>query len=329
MRVGTIGLLASLAVAWTTAAVNAQEVRLRAVMGFPKQIIFIQQFEKWVPAFNASEAAKGVVQIQIVGGPEVTPVDAQPTAMRNGVFDLWLAPTAYALGQVPEGDALLGSNLTPAQARQRGGIDLVNKIYGERLNVQLVSWLAAGVGFHIYLIDPPKMVNGVPDLKGLKIRSTPIYKEWLEAMGATNVVMHAAEVYTALERKVVDGLAWPGVAFTDLSWQKFAKHRIDPPVWQLEVMLWANKPKWEGLPAKAREVLQNALIAHENEQVAAYGKLAADEREKLRNEGMTFHMLEGDARKQWVDRANAITWDRVKTRSPQHHADLRRTLFAE
>ena len=64
--------------------------------------------------------------------------------------------------------------------------------------------------------DKPKLskTTGL-DLTGKKMRTTPLYTPFFKAMGATTKNISPAEVYTALERGVVDGLAWPegGVAF--------------------------------------------------------------------------------------------------------------------
>lgn len=56
---------------------------------------------------------KGLVRIKYIGGPEAVPPNQQSTAVRNGMIDLQLGPPAYYLGQVPEADAMFGSNVTP------------------------------------------------------------------------------------------------------------------------------------------------------------------------------------------------------------------------
>ncbi|MGE0745127.1 MAG: TRAP transporter substrate-binding protein DctP [Rhodospirillales bacterium] len=330
MRVIGLGLIAGLALAWTAGTAAAQEAKLRVVSAFPKQLIFSQDLAKFVEAFNKSAEAKGVAQIQYVGGPEVTPVEGQGTAIKNGVFDLLLTPTAYTLGVIPEGDALLGSNVTPAQARANGGYAALNKIWNERLNANIVAWWAPGVGFHMYLNEMPKLnAKGQPDLAGVKIRSTPIYKEWLETMGATNVMMQAGEVYTALERKVVDGFCWPGVGAMDLGWHKFVKARISPPVWQLEVILLANKTKWDRLPQRAREVLSTAFLNYETEALQRYTQAGIDETEALRKAGVQIVDLKGDAGKEYVRNAYEITWKRVKERAPANADNLRKLLYVQ
>jgi TRAP-type C4-dicarboxylate transport system substrate-binding protein len=55
----------------------------------------------------------------------------------------------------------------------------------------------------------------------MKIRSTGLYNPFLVAMGATTIVMAPGDVYAGLERKVVDGLAWPWGSIAKYGWQRF------------------------------------------------------------------------------------------------------------
>ena len=47
-------------------------------------------------------------------------------------------------------------------------------------------------------------------------------------LGANVVTTPPGEVYTALERGVVDGYGWPILGIFDLGWQEKTKYRVDP-----------------------------------------------------------------------------------------------------
>ena len=49
------------------------------------------------------------------------------------------------------------------------------------------------------------------------------------------------EVYTALERGVVDGYGWPITGIFDLGWQEKTKYRVDPGFYTAEVSVLVNK----------------------------------------------------------------------------------------
>src|SRR5438045_9518602 len=75
--------------------------------------------------------------------------------------------------------------------------------------------------FHLYLT---KKIDK-PDLAGLKIRITPVYRDFFQALGATVVQTPPGEVYTALERCVVDGYGWPIHGICDLNRQEQTNNR--------------------------------------------------------------------------------------------------------
>ena len=78
--------------------------------------------------------------------------------------------------------------------------------------------------FHLYLTKPITK----PDLTGFKIRITPVYRDFFTALGATVVQTAPGEVYTALERGVVDGYGWPIGGIFDFGWHEKTKYRVDP-----------------------------------------------------------------------------------------------------
>ena len=84
------------------------------------------------------------------------------------------------------------------------------------MNAIFLARLVDNNPFHLYL---NKQINK-PDLTGLKIRITPVYRDFFQALGATVVQTAPGEVYTALERGVVDGYGWPITGIFDLGWKR-------------------------------------------------------------------------------------------------------------
>src|SRR5204863_164745 len=76
-----------------------------------------------------------------------------------------------------------------------------------------------------------------PDLTGLKIRVTPVYRDFFQALNATVVTTAPGEVYTALERGVVDGYGWPIQGIFEMKWEEKTKYRVDPGFYNAEVTL--------------------------------------------------------------------------------------------
>ena len=223
-------------------AAAAQSETLRLVTNWGTGSYSVARTLQFVEEFNASQAAMDAdLEIVYVGGPEVTPATEQLTGVSSGVFDMLFGAGGYYVGAVPEARAIYGTAITPMEARETGGTALLDRIYSEKANARVLGWVAAGVGYHIWLRDEPQLdENGLPVLDNVKIRSSGFYNPWLHHYGATTVTVPAPDIYNALERGVVDGAAWPGLGITDYGFEKFVGYRIDPPVWQFDNLIWVN-----------------------------------------------------------------------------------------
>ncbi|MGX1098682.1 TRAP transporter substrate-binding protein DctP [Amorphus sp. MBR-141] len=308
-----------------SAPASAEEVVLRSVSAWPDNFEFTQQYLKFVDRVN--EAGKGVVQIQHVGGPEVVPTQQQDAAIRNGVFDIQMGAAAYYNGVVPEADALYASEKNPVEARESGALDILNEIWGNKLNARILAWQSGGLGFYIYLSDKPKFnQDGTLDLTGVKLRSASAYKEWFEELGGTNLMMPLHEVFTAFERGMIEGLGTSAISFTDLRVDDYINYRIGPAVWQLDILILINADRWDTLPDDAKKILTDAAIAHEKETMRSYREYAAEEERKIQQAGIEFIELEGEAAKKHVQIAHDAVWKRLGERGPENVERLREAL---
>lgn len=278
---------------------------------------------EWAEDFNT--ANEGVAHIRYIGGPETTPAREQLTAARNGVFDMVFGAAGYYVGQVPEAYVLYASDMTPMEARESGAFDMLADIYRETANVEVLGWVAAGVGYHIWLgaDEVPLDENGLPDLNGFRVRSSPFYNAWLGTMGAIVVPVPAPDIYSALERGVVDGAAWPGLGVTDFGWNVFVGTRIDPPVWQFDNLLMVNLDAWNALSGDTQAALRESVIQLEIDAYSYYEQLAAEEAAEVEAAGTVPFTLEGAALDAYLENARNIMWTQLETVAPNNYHALR------
>src|SRR5262249_40777743 len=154
--------------------------------------------------------------------------------------------------------------------------------YGQKMNAVYVAKLTGVNPFHLYL---NKKITS-PDLTGLKLRITPVYRDFFQALGATVVQTAPGEVYTALERGVVDGYGWPISGIFDLGWQEKTKYRVDPGFYTAELSVLVNKTTWDKLTAEQKAILQKAGAQGEEEVVGEFNKLNAEETERQAKAGI-------------------------------------------
>lgn len=304
------------------APVAAQTVTLRAVSSFPTPLKTNDMLRDYVKRVN--EAAKGKVRIVYVGGPEVVKAPDQAQAVRNGVIDILYNAANYYQGVVPEGDAIIGSGKKPWEVRANGGWKLLQDIHAKKMNTHLLGWVGASFPFYIYLRQEPKFKNdGLLDLSGLKVRTTPIYREFLAALGATPVVIQIPEVYTSLERGLVDGVGFPINTLNVLGWNKHLKYRMEPSFFRGDVVMNVNLKKWNSLPKDVREMMDK--LAAEQERIAwdFYTELDKKDDAALRKGGMKVVEQKGEGAKKFTAMSQKVVWDRLAKNAPENAAKLK------
>lgn len=289
------------------------ETTLSVVSAFPKDNIRTKHLLDYIEMVN--KEGKGEVQIRYAGGPEVTPPPQQPIGLRNGVFDMVSGPPAYYLGLFPEADALEGFK-TAAENRAAGGLDLLDKAARAKLGATVLARPGVGLGLYLFLKDPPKFKqDGSVDLTGLKIRGSPAYNDFIKELGGTPVVIGFGEMFSGLERGVVDGAGAGITTPRDVGVVKLLKYRIDPPFSVGSVILISNAAKYDALSPKAKKVLQDAAIRWEKESMDEILKAEADEKKILDAAGMKAVVLEGKAATAYIDAYMKQPWGRLKTNS--------------
>jgi len=312
-------LLAAAAAAFAGAA-QAQETTLRVVSAFSENTQYVKNLEGFIGKVNAG--GKGVVQLNFIGGPKAMPPFEVGNAVRTGVLDMALTTGAFYTNIMPEADALKLTQVAATELRKNGGHELINKIWNEKANMVYLARIVDYSPFHLYLT---KKIDK-PDLTGLKIRITPVYRDFFQALGATVMQTPPGEVYTALERGVVDGYGWPIHGIFDLNWQEKTKYRVDPGFYNAEVSIVVNLDKWKGLAAQQRDLLNReamALEAHND----FWKKYNEDEVRRQKEAGIQVITFDAAAAKQYYEKAYEVGWASILKASPQYGPQMRK-LFS-
>lgn len=316
----------ALAIGLTPISSASAEETLRAISFLPKQINYSQSFAKFVEAFNVE--AKGVVKIDFIGGPEVTPGAQQGQALKNGLVDIIFCPPGLYLNLMPEGEVISGSNKSPLELRKDGAYDLLDKIMRKRMGATFLAHVAGGNHFYIWLKDEPKrMADGGFDFKGLKIRTAPLWKEFFTSLGMTTIILPPPDVYTALERGTVDGTGWPVIGLRDFKWDKFVHYRVEPGFMQPDIVLAANLKKFDSLSKKAQELLRTASIKYEKDSYEEFQAIEKNDKEAMKAEGMKVAEVTGAGLKKFLELAYAAPWKRMKDRGIPDYDALRAKFF--
>jgi len=295
---------------------HADEVVLRAVSAFAEGSLISRNFERFIEKVNAD--GKGLVRINYIGGPRAMPPFEVGNAVRTKVVDIANVAGAFYTNLMPEADAFKLIAKPMSEQRRNGTWEFINGLHNQKLNAQYLARQFHNVPFHIYLNKKPDRL----DFTGLKIRVTPVYKDIVEALGGTAITTAPGEVYTALERGVVDGYGWPITGIFDLGWEKVTKYRLEPGFYSVEVNVLVNLDRWKALTDPQRKVLADAALWLEeldSENLAT----AAAERDKQAKAGIQPIDFGPDASRDFLAKASEVAWQSIIRRTPENGARLR------
>ena len=240
---------AALGIGFLTGEAGSTELRVLASWdnSHPARRILLQTYLK-----NVEAASKGDLTFSI-SGPETVPPFEQLQPTGSGVFQLLFTHSAYHIGTTPflnPIDALHGDS---RRVRESGIYDLIDRHYA-KFGLKLVFLVKPqeDTGFQIILRQP---IGPSGDLQGRKIRGTQTYSGVLSLLHAAPVVLPPGEIYSALEKGVVDGTAWAAVGVLDYKWNEVAKYIMRPKFGSSSYFLLVNLKAWNGLTDGQRAIL--------------------------------------------------------------------------
>ncbi len=219
-----------------------------------------EQFSEWVKTMS-----DGRLDIKVYGAGELIPALECFDAVSNGTVEMSHGCAYYWAGKLPAaqffGSVPFGLNSTQMNAWIIGGdgLDIWRELYepfnvipfpAGNTNVQMGGWFN-------------KEINSIADLKGLKMRIPGIGGNVLERAGGSAVLTAGGEIYTNLERGVIDATEWIG-PFHDykMGFHKIAKYYYSPGWHEAGTCfeLGVNKQAYEALPRDLQEIIATASL---------------------------------------------------------------------
>lgn len=256
---------------------------------------------------EVEELSDGKLTIELAGGPEsIAPFDLAD-AVRSGAIDMAWISAAYYIPELPEAAALDYSELTVEEERESGAWEYLTDIHHERMNAHLLGRGSVGSPYSMYTTEP---VASVEDLAGLRLRVSPVYVPFVEALGGEAVTLPPGEIFTALERGVINGFTWPFVGVSALQLHEVVRYQVMPPYWKTDIVTLVNLEAWEGLSEAQQEVLTQAAINVEGKTAQAYEQLRAEELKTLEAAGVKQVEFEGAEAERYLElaRTSGKSW---------------------
>jgi TRAP-type mannitol/chloroaromatic compound transport system substrate-binding protein len=207
--------------------------------------------------------SSGRLKIRVFGGGELVPALEAFDTVRNGAAEIGSGAAYYWAGKIPAAQFFssvpFGMNAQQMNSwmLQGEGYQLWKELYapfnlvpfpGGNTGVQMGGWFK-------------KEIKTISDLKGLKMRIPGIGGKVLEKVGGSPVLLAGGELYTGLERGIIDATEWLG-PFHD---RIMGFHEISPyyyyPGWQepgTALEYFINKKRFEELPEDLQMIIDSA-----------------------------------------------------------------------
>ena len=219
-------------------------------------------------AKRVEEATGGQLKIQVFAGGELVPPLGVFDAVSEGTVECGSGASYYWAGKVPAAQwfAAVPFGFNPqginAWFYSGGGLELWEEVYAPfnviprpqgNTGVQMGGWFR-------------KDMNTIDDYKGLKMRIPGLGGKVISKAGGTVVLLPGGEIFTSLERGVIDATEWVGPMHDlRMGFFKAAKNYYYPgwhePGTCLEVMF--NKKAFESLPVELQQTI-DAVAAETN-----------------------------------------------------------------
>jgi TRAP-type C4-dicarboxylate transport system substrate-binding protein len=214
----------------------------------------------------------------------VVPPFQQLQPVVAGVFDVLYTHGAYHAGSKGLGLAGDAIDIDIKKRRDAGIWSYIDEFYQNTHKLKLLALGTQGTaGYHCYLRRPLSDQN---DWKGRKIRGVVSYHGVIRALGGEPVVMPVGEIYSALEKGVVDGSCMPAAGMLANKHFEVAKYRMEPTFGSTNVLFLINMAKWQRLSAEHKQMLLGAGAKTEHDAQTAGDEILKEERAELAKAGV-------------------------------------------
>lgn len=259
---------------------NAISAQFKMLSAWAPNYIFnvgvITNFEK-----NLTSLSNGKMKISVLG-PDVVPTFEQFQPVQSGIFDLAYTYSAYHSGTTPLAIGMDATTADPVKRREAGLFDFVDKEYN-KLGVKLISFPPL-TPYHFVTRDALKGTK--PSLQGMKLRSIPSLQGLIMKLGGSPVTMAGGEIYTSLQRGVIDGAPWTQVGVKDFKLNEVANYMVTPQFGYVSTMILMNLKKYNALTPEQKKWIDEAGRKTELDSLAFFKASIAEEIADLKKKGM-------------------------------------------
>jgi TRAP-type mannitol/chloroaromatic compound transport system substrate-binding protein len=270
----TAGAAATATAALPAPAISQGRRQWRLVTAWPKNFPGLGTGAQRI-ADAITAMSEGALEVKLYAAGELVPAFEIFDAVRQGTAEMGHAAAGYWTGKsrslaffavVPAGLVAQEQNAWLAYG---GGQELWDESYGAfglkalpagNTGTQMGGWFN-------------KEINGLDDIKGLRMRIPGLAGEVINRAGGVAINIPGGEIMSSMQSGAIDAVEFAG-PWTDLAFgfNKAAKYYYGPgfhePGATLELMI--NRAQWDDLPPHLREIVRHAAEAENQRMLSEF-----------------------------------------------------------
>ncbi len=245
----------------TSAPAQPQVIELSLNLSIPPtHSRYLKAIEPWINEVMA--ACNGKLKITPYFAEALSPLPENYDSVVSGIADMGEMFIGAKVGRLPLSENILGT--APPSVRMKYAADIIWKLYQGSPELQKEFSETHMLFMHAsapqVVVTTKKQIKTVADMKGLKynVSGGALPTQVAAALGASVVNMPMADLYSAMDKGVIDGSTGDYELMVARKWGDVVKYystmAIVPSVSSFFVM---NKNKWNSLPPDIQKIFND------------------------------------------------------------------------
>ncbi|GHE22235.1 TRAP transporter substrate-binding protein [Halomonas urumqiensis] len=249
-------------------------------------------FEVW--ADTIEEESGGELSVEMFPSGTLAKPDAIYEAVGNGIADIGATAQGYTAGRFPLSQIV---ELPGVAGTATQGACVLQTLYDdghldeEYADTRPLFMFTTGPG-GIHTIETD--VQTPADLEGLRIRRpTAVAGDMLENMGASPVGMPAPDIYTAMQRGVIDGLSFPWEGLKGFRINELVEYHTEVPFYTLIFVATMSQRTYDSLTPEQQAVIdENSGMKWAANAGEVFDRLDVEGKQEARDAGHTIREID-------------------------------------
>lgn len=293
-------------------SVQADEkvIKLKYSNFFPpshKNSILSEQWGKEI-----EKRTNGRIKVTYFAGNTLTPPTQTYDSVVKGIADVGQSLVGYAPGRFPLTEVLA---LPLGYSSGIQATNLCNEFYKkfkpkEFDDSQVMYLHGHGPG----LFNTKKVISGIEEVKGLRIKANAENAAIVSAMGGAPVSLPITETYDGLQKGLVDGVLLPIEPIKGWKFFEMIKTTVEnyAMAYTAPIFVVMNKDKWNSLPKDIQEIITQVNVEWVDKQGKQWTELDAESKEFCSNKGIKFVKASPEEEAKTAEKMKPILAEYVK-----------------